>query len=472
MQRTISLPAAVHGVPRPTVVLLALYAVVSLWVFQGFLKPYSLPFALGMLALPFCLLPGPVAGSDRRWMLAGAALLLLTALVPVKTLLFLSLGCLLFGIAPRAGLRAGPLAGLVWIFVTPIFTYFFNAFSFPIRLQLAAWAGGLLRGLAVPVSIQGHVIVQPNGSFSIDPGCMGLNMLVASLLLGAMTLGYYQRRLQRRPGTPALLFFFGVLCACNVLANLIRILLLVWFVLLPGTPMHEVTGLACLLLYVGVPAAFLARRLIARGQPLAAVEPVAPRPGGLRVQVLMLLLFTSVATYVANTDTNLQLSFLNGRKAGAYAITEQVPGVLKLSDGQHLLYVKFVRGFYDTDHSPTICWTGNGYTLAGAKEERIGGQAVFTAQLQHEEARLYTAWWYSDGAVHTTRQWEWRERMLRGGRRFAVVNVTAASPAALRREVASLLGGNHLPALFRSVEIRKWADPAPLLFMNPQTNPR
>ncbi|RYY96435.1 MAG: hypothetical protein EOO11_13500 [Chitinophagaceae bacterium] len=123
--------------------------------------------------------------------------------------------------------------------------------------------------------------------------------------------------------------------------------------------------------------------------------------------------------------------------------------MLKLTDGPHLVYVKYVRGFYDLEHNPTICWSGNGYTFSEVNEATVGGTRIYTAHLVQGAGRLYTAWWYSNGAVNTNRQTEWRRLMFLGAPRFAVVNVTAASPAERDREVARLLREHTLAPLFR-----------------------
>jgi exosortase N len=417
-----------------------------IYVFNGYLKPLSLSFVLGLAALPFTFSRAAAPGGGKTFAIVGFCFLVLTMIIPVKTLLFLGLGALLFATATNFGYQCRLLTVIVWCLLSPMFAYLANAFSFPVRLQLASWCGSILHLLAVPVSIQGNVIEDGHGRFSIDPGCMGLNMLVASLLLGAMLLGYFEMRLQKRISTVRMLGFFAMLAILNVVSNLVRILLLVWFVWLPGTIMHELAGLVCLALYVGLPSYFCARWMVRRSQPTVTAWQ------GKRLHPYLLpalfSLFGLLSIRVVQADTALHLDHVHELALGTYRASEVQPGVVKLQDASHLVYIKFIRGFYDMDHNPTICWEGSGYTFTEVGESTVSGFRIYTAVLAHGRERLYTAWWYSNGKAHTCRQWEWRRRALYGEGPFAVVNVTAPSPEERRREVERVLKKGIIQPVF------------------------
>lgn len=448
MELTISHPRI--GRPRAVALLVALALGASaLLAFRGYIKPLSLPFLLGLTALPFSLTRDGEPGF-RRWpLLLGTLLLLLTIWLPVRTLLFLGFGCLLACGAGLLGYRFRLLTLWNWILLSPMFEHMANAFSFPVRLQLAAVSGRLLAALSVPVAVRGNVIEDGRGVFSIDPGCMGLNMLVASLLLGVLLVGYYQQRSGRRLGVLSLALYVFLLLLLNVGCNLVRILLLLWFVWLPGTVLHEFTGLFCLALYVGLPAWWLARRWVRRAPgPVSAPLPVGARSGR-RLFAVLCALYAVALLRVLCAEFNPEAPVPPQARLGAYKAREFQPGVLQLADGSHLVYVKFVRGFYDLEHNPTICWSGSGYSFADVQEEVMGGTRIYTARLVQGKESLYTAWWYGNGRTNTNRQWEWRRQMLAGAPRFAVVNVTASSRAACAAEAMRLLRGNTLAPLFQ-----------------------
>ncbi|RYY96434.1 MAG: hypothetical protein EOO11_13495 [Chitinophagaceae bacterium] len=265
----------------------ALSGLTAAFAFRGYIGPLSLSFILGVAALPFSAQAVPVRGFSRMAVLAALLFLGLSLLLPVRTLLFYGAGAVLACGAGLLGYRSRLLTLWNWVLISPMFAYLANAFSFPIRMQLASCCGKLLSAVAVPVAISGNVIEDSRGRFSIDPGCMGLNMLTASLLLGVLLLGYFERRSGRGISVRGLALYITVLLLLNVLSNLVRILVLVWCVWLPGTLLHELTGLVCLALYVGLPALWLARRLV---QGSAVQRPVSYACAGQRARRIFLLL--------------------------------------------------------------------------------------------------------------------------------------------------------------------------------------
>jgi exosortase N len=422
------------------------FAVLTLFCLRGYINPFSLPAILGMVALPFTVHRATTERTPKRYLIAAACFLLLTALVPVKTILFFALGFSIFYLIEAHGFRVRLLSVSALVVMAPAFSYAANAFSFPIRLQLTAWVGRLFAALSAPVETAGNLISHGSTEFSVDPACMGLNMLVASLLLGIMLAGYYEGRekVVLRPQTVLLLLAFVVVF--NVVSNLIRIFLIVQFLLLPDTLMHELAGIGCLLLYVVLPVTWLAKRLVRRArprpQPVAASRPSAWLP---------LALGCSLALGCIRVDTVDTFDSFYGREnltVAGYRTSLFAPGIIKLDNAGHLVYIKYLRGFYDTDHNPSLCWTGSGYSFSEMGIGQIGAHRYFTATITKGKERLYTAWWYGNCRCHTTDQWTWRWNMLRGERNYAVVNITAATPAALGAEVRNAIERHSFDIFF------------------------
>lgn len=244
--------------------LLLVYAGIWICVLRDFLPLTSVSFILALWTLPFTLRKEEGKRLPLSWMLMALLCLLISFLVPVKTLLYFSIGWAVLLLLPAFSYRPTFLSVAVWIVASPAFQYVTNVFSFPIRLQLTGWAGQLLALSFKGISTRGNVLYYGNKEFSVDPACMGLNMLVTSLLLGIMTFGYFQQKLKKQVGWAwAVLFLLAVL-GCNLVSNLLRIMLLVRFSVWPGTLMHELTGLACLALYVMLPSVLLAKGLVRR----------------------------------------------------------------------------------------------------------------------------------------------------------------------------------------------------------------
>jgi exosortase N len=406
-----------------------------------------LPFLLSVAAI--------IAGakkatgySGRRYAVTALVFILLAIFIPVKTFLFLALAFAVFYWVETYHARIGIL-GLAALFVgSPIFAYGANAFSFPIRLQLSAWVGQLLSRWQENISVQGNIILKNGQEFSVDPACMGLHMLSVSLLLGIFLTGLMQRRSGRELSLFYSLLLLLSLLLLNIVSNIIRIVLLVQFHILPANPLHSLTGLVCLLLYVCLPGAFLARYLVVKkGRIAAAVErPVGARPVFLRWLLLAGLFFSVIRVQTA--DTWQSVKGLERQTIPGYTASLFAPGILKIADEKSLIYVKFIRGFYDTEHNPTMCWEGSGYVFSNIRKERIGNHTLFTARLTKGTESLYTAWWFGNHEICNTNQWQWRWDLLRTGRRYAVINITAASRELLEQQLGKINNEKKLKPLF------------------------
>ena len=161
------------------------------------------------------------------------------------------------------------------------------------------------------------------------------------------------------------------------------------------------------------------------------------------------MLIMCSAYRVKQTDTYKKFA-LSTNQINKYRASEFAPGIVKLESSESLIYVKYVRGFYDTDHNPTICWKGSGYELQEIEQTSIAGCAVFTALLANGKEKLYTAWWYGNGKSNTNDQLTWRWDMIKGAKDYAVINVTASKKKNLYSEVKDVLQKNSLSLLFKN----------------------
>lgn len=432
---------------------LLLLVYIGIWV--GVLRDYmpftSLSFVLVAWALPFTLHKEAYRPLPAAWTLMVLGFLLLSFVVPVKTLLYFSVGGALFLMLPLFSYRPAFLSAAVWAVASPAFQYVTNVFSFPIRLQLTHWAGQVLSLSFKGITTKGNIIYYGPNEFSVDPACMGLNMLVASLLLGIMTLGYYQLKLKKSMGAGWAILFLVVVVGCNVVSNLLRIMLLVQFSVWPATPMHEVVGLACLALYVLLPAA-LGAQLIVRRVGVPAVkgsEAGTARQPNLLLHFALAALMVWSAVRVTIVDTYAGFKGVGDVKLAGYGVSTFAPGILKLEGDNSLVYVKYVRGFYDTDHNPSLCWKGSGYEFQQLEPKVLAGVPVYTAVLVNGAEKLYTAWWYGNSRLHTIDQFRWRYDSFRGGNPYAVINVTTADERSLANEVAKVIRQGALRPLFQ-----------------------
>jgi len=339
---------------------------------------------------------------------------------------------------------------VMMILLSPVFKYAINTFSWPLRLQLTKIAGAIFSAAGIETVTKGNVIIQANKEFSIDPGCMGLTMMAASLLFGAFVLAFFQQRMERTIKTRHLFGYFGLVVLLNILSNLFRIIILVFFSIPPKSIFHDFAGIACLLPYVFYPSVKLAEYFVKRGTMVEADHDLEGKltTGQLWVHNLLLAFLVALSFYVTNADT-YNLKGPIGSKVKGYETSLYEPGIIKLNSVNSLVYIKQIRGFYDTDHNPMICWKGSGFTLDHTEKQMIYGREVFTAWLISGDLKLYTAWWYTNGKDEITSQLDWRWNMLSKRESYALVNITCSTPASLKEEIKKLKEEQILPLFIR-----------------------
>ncbi|MFY7789028.1 MAG: archaeosortase/exosortase family protein, partial [Thermoflexibacteraceae bacterium] len=217
----------------------------------------------GLLLLPYLFIFHPqeqkTAPSWRFGVLSALFLCLAVALPRQNSPLFFALCFALFFLVENI---LGKLALFsLWTIglVSPLLRYFGTSFSFPIRLELTNIAGKALGYLFTDVSNLGNVITLNGQEFSVDPACVGLKMIGTSLMIALLFMAYFQRLTQKI--IPFWLSCVLILCVMllNIINNLLRIMILVVFRVMPETPLHDILGLLSLLIYVIIPFYFIAK---------------------------------------------------------------------------------------------------------------------------------------------------------------------------------------------------------------------
>lgn len=382
-----------------------------------------------------------------RFAIAALVMAGLAWLVPVNTSLYFAFALASFYWV-EVYCATVHFLGLVALLVSsPAFRSLSGVFSFPLRMQLTRMAAALFSLAGSDIKFNGNVLSLRGNEFSVDPACAGLHMFSLSLLLGICLLGALQRKTGKQLRWQMILLYLACLCLLNFLANVLRIVLLVQFAVMPDNVLHDAIGLACLLLYVCLPACFIAKALVSKAAGKGATVAYPTQAAPASMLWLLLAALSVTAQRVATADTYAPFEAAYAKKVDGFASSVQAPGIVKLQNEKALVYVKFLRGFYDTEHNPTMCWRGSGYVFKETARQSIGGTEVYTARLQKAGNVLYTAWWYGNGESATASQ-EWRWNMLRRGEAYAVINVTASTEASLATEVKRILQEQILLPLF------------------------
>lgn len=451
MIQPIPIPFKMSTPLRITGLLFLAYSVVIVLSLHAYIAWQSLHLVLGILALPFVTIIQPGSFNNKRYGIAAALLAIATVLLPIKTILFFTISCACFYIIESFLGKINWLpVGMVFL-MSPVFQFAANVFSFPIRLKLTSWAGHVMNRMLGNVRVEGNMILSNGNEFSVDPACMGLNMLVTSLLLQLVVIAMYQRKFKLQLAWWQVTGLLAVAFVLNIISNLFRIVGVIWFNVLPGTFMHDVIGIACLLLYVIAPMLWITQWVIKQKGRSTRVQPGNATPVlGKRVIGFHLFLFliTGCAAYAviskdkAVANTTSAVAFVEGYKA-----TRVTAEIVKLQNNHSLVYIKYIPGFYSADHHPMICWEGSGYLFRQVQPQTIGKQQVYTALLQNGKDQLYTAWWYDNGSRRTIDQLSWRSQMLSGARPYSVVNVTTADKQQLIKELEDIFSHNKFKPL-------------------------
>ncbi|MBS0029181.1 exosortase N [Chitinophaga sp. 22321] len=430
-----------RGAKLPALLLPAIYTMLGIIQLQDYF-PWKHPFfLLSVIAMVLvCRIDHTRRGSTRCGWIA-LFFLLLSWQLPVFTFRYAVLITALFFVIEYFYGRLQPLAFITATLIAPAIDFVINVFSFPIRLWLTGMAGKLLAGINPAVTTSGNMILVGNNEFSVDTACMGLQMMLTSLLCGVMLIALYQRRYQKVLPVTGILVILMAVTGLNIIANLFRIILLVQFALPPETMAHDAMGIAALVVYVILPLIPGTRWMLQRyGKVRQPANPVKqPSLYGAVLQLVLSggiiggpLFITRVQT--AGSETNPAVKHLPG-----YSYAKMDDHIIKQTSADALLYVKGIPGFYFTDHQPMICWKGSGFGFYRIQEVNIAGTKVYTAELKKENSTLYTAWWYESRTRRSSSQLEWRWDALCSGNNYYLVNITVEKGALLEPEIRRLL---------------------------------
>lgn len=325
-------------------------------------------------------------------------------------------------------------------FMSPVFDQVTGILGFPIRLMLSSWSGNLLNYAGFDVKVFGNLIVLNNSDFTVDEACMGLNMLTISFIMGVFLIAFHSKKQKLKVNILKLTGFFMIVFGLNLLSNLLRIITLIVFKIMPENPLHELVGLFCISLYVVLPMYFFSKWLIKNHG--TAINQVISNDKPVNYQTMTFLSFMASLLIVlgANINRNRNESVLAHVQVsmGNMQIIRLEKGLSKMVNSQILVYVKPIPEFFSGEHSPLFCWKGSGYKFNNINKIKIATSEVYVGVLSKTNSKLYTAWWYSNGEIQTIDQLDWRLRMLKGENKFSLVNVTSSDERILENNLRAI----------------------------------
>jgi exosortase N len=361
----------------------------------------------------------------------------------VRTFYFLAVAFYVFYLLEAFIGKINSLALFLLLFMSPFFHQVSVILGFPIRMQLSQWAGDLLSVAGFQIQVDGNTITLDGNIFSVDEACMGLSMLAISMLMGVAAIAHAYKRKGLQLSFFYLTIFFSLVFLFNLISNLFRIVVLIIFRIMPETFMHDVVGVFCMMLYVVAPLYILSQWMTKKfGR--SPQQRIDRRPIFIYSKLLMTVLAMSILIIAVRIEAHRKSPrTLTHAKVSLPDVheTKMAEGITKLYNADMLVYVKPIPEFFTGEHTPLLCWKGSGYEFRSVRKTIINGNEVYLAKLEKHDGKLFTAWWYSNGEVITIDQWDWRLRMLKGEKKFSLVNLTCQEEKALTQ---------HLDKIFRN----------------------
>ncbi len=381
---------------------------------------------------------------------------ILSWIFPLKSVYYFSvIFAFLFAIETYLG-KISYLPFCLLVLVSTFFAYLSNTFSIPIRLEISELAANLLASAGFDTQALGNIILLNGREFSVDAACMGLKTLFTAYLIGFFLLAYSEKQRQKLYSLLQLIGFSFIILILTIINNLIRILLLVIFQILPQNPFHDIVGILCLAIYVVLPFGVIIYFM--NPKSIAIKIPSQIKKQNIPTTISSLLVFANFLLFFAILSKGIYLS-QNPKihdNHHHYHIDLQgfkkeilVSGMVKFENSAALIYYKPVTGFYGADHSPMICWVGSGYTFKSFAKTTVKNIEIYKGVLQKENNPkennpktydiIHTAWWFDNGNYQTINQLSWRYQTLQGKPEFSLVNVNANSEENLDKILEQLL---------------------------------
>lgn len=364
--------------------------------------------------------------------------------VPMRTIkYFLVLTTLLWLIESSFSRQPLWLWGVIGVVVSPLFQYLSEVFSFPIRLQISEWAGGVLTRIGYSVNVSGNVLTLHDANFNVDAACMGLHLLGFSYLAAVFLLSQAANKTGNFLSIGWIITVLILVFGLNVLANLVRIVVLVVGGWPADHPLHELAGLICVLVYVWLPLGMVVKYLNkSRSQNKIKEAPTFNRIKFKSLpwrQSFVYCLAVVIVTFIClKKSTDYQSSHPVTSVEG-YEQTLLPKGIKQLKNADALIYLKNIPTFYSVEHSPYVCWQGSGYEFKAISEIQVQGKRMYKAKMTQGNHCLYTAWWFSDGYLQTNSQLDFRWQMMWKKKHFHLVNVTVSREENLERAIKQML---------------------------------
>jgi len=393
--------------------------------------PGSAALYLGILFFPY-LLKTEMPPTNRLLVPIFLGLILL-AFFSSSTLYYITTAFIILWLIEISVGKQNPLPFLLFMVVAPIFRYLVYVWSFPLRIKMSSMVAASLRQVGMDVTAVGNTIFVKQLVYEVEPACIGIKMTGTALVCCLLILGFFVKERQLQFTWAKALGAMFTAFILTLFANYIRLLGLVIFDIPPTNPLHHLMGIGSLIVYVLIPF-FLYWNWRQPPTPIIPDEPLfnqapeqIPQTWSSRRLILAgIILLGMVFTGSQFVQEKKQPTISDDLWTGleGFTKTQKEDGVLELKRSNQIIYVKPPAGPFQSAHDPRICWQGSGFVFKKIKKQTIEDFTVYSAEITRDELTLQTVWWYDNGNIQTTEEWDWRWRSLLYGEKYYLINIS------------------------------------------------
>ena len=208
-----------------------------------------------------------------RYAFLATTSLILYHILHMQFLFLLGVGSLIILVIESRHGKLGNLPLITIFLLSPMLQFLVKVFTFPVRLKLSSLSASILSYMGMEVTVSGNVFETGGTSFAVDQACLGLNTMIAGLIITTMLLAFTEKRIKASTRLAPLVLVYSLTIGLLLISNLSRIILIVVFKSMPDTLSHDLIGLACLIVYVGIPVYLLIRFLETRFPHFFSIDP-------------------------------------------------------------------------------------------------------------------------------------------------------------------------------------------------------
>ena len=399
---------------------------------------------VGLAILPFIISMEKPGQFSYRFGWIAFGFILLNIALPSPLIVLFIFYFFIFQIIEMYFGKINWLAPALIVVTSPLAYYSFEIFSFPIRLALTNHATNLLQLTGYQNIIAEGNRISINGTyFSVDPECMGLNMVLTSFLAAIILMRLDAFRQKRKWTFLQITLNLVVTFLLAIFSNLIRIIALVITQAPPEAPLHEWIGLLSMALFVLFPL-YLLMGKYSNKKPnyisttsITRIEKCWAIPSFLIIGLFFTQVSNQYRSEVPLDEETLSFDIPNYEK-DIYTFKKTMQ-VLRFTSSNSIIYYKKQNPFRLTNHSPLFCWRGSGYTFKNEKLLEVENHQINTATLVKNNEILYTAWWYDNGIDKTGNNLSWRWNTIRSQQSCHMLNVTCMDFSTLYMEVEKII---------------------------------